>query len=159
MSRPRAIAYIERLALLLRSLSRQRSAAHGLQPVHVLALDYLQRCNRYSDTPRATAQYLHSTKGTISQSLRLLEQRGSLRRKADDHDRRVVHLRLTPRGRRVLDQCRPDTASLRDFEALAGETEIEQTLEDLLRTLQIENGLRTFGLCRTCQHLRHEGQR
>lgn len=155
MASSRTVLLIERIGLLLHNLGRQSAVLQGLQPVHVLALDYLSRCNRYSDTPLATAHYLQSTKGTVSQSLRLLEQRGLLRRKADRNDGRVVHLRLTSRGRRVLDQCRPLIAGLPA--GCEDESQIvEQALESLLHDLQRENGLRTFGQCRTCRHLLRE---
>jgi len=155
----RTIELIERLGLLLRTHTRQRAAAHGLQPVHVQALDYLARCNRYSNTPLAVARYLHATKGTVSQSLRLLEQRRLLRRNPDPGDRRVVHLRLTARGRKVLGQCRTPGEggnSGKDSEAASDDELIERGLDRLLRTLQAENGFRTFGQCCTCRHLVRE---
>ena len=65
---------IERIAALIRSEERKKCTAVGLQTVHLQALNYLSRCNKYSDTPAALTNYLGMTKGTVSQSLSLLEK-------------------------------------------------------------------------------------
>src|SRR5690554_832212 len=101
----RALELIERLAHLLHAETRRIAAAHGLAPVHVEALGYLARCNRYSDTPGAVTEYLGLTKGTVSQTLALLESRGLVRKRPDSRDGRRVHLELTGSGRRLLQRC------------------------------------------------------
>ena len=53
---------IERMAALIRSEERKKCAEFGLQPVHLQVLDYLSRCNRYSDTPAALTNYLGMTR-------------------------------------------------------------------------------------------------
>ena len=83
---------VERLGNLLRAEFRRAGADEQLQPVHVHALVYLTRANRYSNTPQAMAEYLGLTKGTMSQSLLLLDRRGLIERYQDDLDRRVVRL-------------------------------------------------------------------
>ena len=93
---------VERLGNLLRSEFRRAGADEQLQPVHVHALVYLTRANRYSNTPQAMAEYLGLTKGTMSQSLLLLDRRGLIERYQDDLDRRVVRLRLSTSGEQFL---------------------------------------------------------
>ena len=44
--------------------------------MHLQALIYLSKANRYSNTPQALADYLGLTKGTVSQTLLLLDRRG-----------------------------------------------------------------------------------
>ncbi len=67
---------LERLASLLRSESRTMLLEHGLQPVQFEALQYIANCNRYSDTPMAVTEFLGQTKGTVSQTLKVLEKKG-----------------------------------------------------------------------------------
>lgn len=158
MSRDRLLELVERLGTLLRS-SGKRSAG-GLQPVHLLALHYLSRCNRYSNTPGALAAYLGATRGTTSQSLDVLEQRRLVRRRPDAEDRRVVRLHLTPQGRRLLARQRHRLLeALQQWRPVRPEDldTAERVLEDLLRYLQRSNRYRTFGLCRTCRYLLREG--
>ena len=49
---------IERMAALLRSEERKKCTSLGLQTVHLQALNYVSRCNKYSDTPAALTNSL-----------------------------------------------------------------------------------------------------
>lgn len=154
----RLFVLIERLGSLLRAEQRRAGADHGLQPVHVQVLDYLARCNRYSDTPAALTAYLGTTKGTVSQSLLVLENRGLIKKVGDANDGRVIHLRLSAKGRRLLEALLPP-AHWRDALNDIPQTERDgagTVLEALLRALQRRNDGRTFGQCHTCAHLLHE---
>ncbi len=144
---------IERLANLLRAEARLADGG-ALQPVHLQALAYLARCNRYSDTPGALTEYLGLTKGTVSQTLNVLEREGLLERRGDPADRRRVRLRLTAAGRRVVREAAPPPLLRQAVAALGPEREgrLAADLEELLRALQRAHGGRPFGVCRTCRH-------
>ena len=136
---------------------RQRGQRHGLQPVQVEALLYLARCNRYSDTPQAVTSYLSATKGTVSQTLKVLERQGLLTKATDSKDRRIVRLRLTPKGRRLSRKLAvPELLS----EALSGNHRQEEILAkelgELLTALQKASGQQSFGVCRTCRYFQRE---
>ena len=89
---------VERLANLMRAELRKAGTEERLQLVHLQALVYLVKANRYSNTPQALAAYLGLTKGTVSQTLLILDRRGLIERYQDDVDRRVVRLRLSTAG-------------------------------------------------------------
>ncbi len=150
----RAFELLERIGTLLRTDERAAGLPHGLQPVHLQALRYLGRCNRYSDSPAAVAEYLGLTKGTVSQTLKLLEERGLVEKSSDAEDGRRVHLRLTGEGRKLLRGATPPSLLAAAGAALpaADRARLEQGLEALLRALQRENGGQAFGLCGTCRH-------
>lgn len=154
------------LADLLGSLCRlmraeQRACGEGeLQPVHLEALGYLARANRYSNTPQALTEYLGATKGTVSQSLLLLHRRGLIEREADLKDRRIVRLRLSAAGRKLVTgtaRAGRWTAALNSISPRQ-QQDAQEALEALLRQLQLARGGRTFGLCHGCLHFRQEAQ-
>ncbi|CAL1239541.1 DNA-binding transcriptional regulator, MarR family [Candidatus Methylocalor cossyra] len=150
--------YLERIANLLRTDVRRTGLASGLQPVQMEALHYLGRCNHYSNTPVAVAEFLGLTKGTVSQTLGVLEGNRLIEKEADAKDRRVVHLRLTAEGERLLAESIPPQV-LKAAAAAWSEAEaraVADALERFLRQLQWANGLKTFGACRTCRHHRRE---
>jgi len=154
----RTCELLERLGALLRSEGRAAGQAEGLQPIHVEVLHYLDRCNRYSDTPAALTEFLGQTKGTVSQTLGLLERKGLVAKAPDADDGRKVRLRLTPAGRRALGRLIPPPAleaALADLDP-AQRALLPDALEALLRALQRRRGGRAFGLCRTCRHHRVE---
>ncbi len=143
---------LERLTSLLRAEQREGASQAALQPVHLSTLLYLSRANRYSDTPAGLTEYLGSTKGTVSQSLLVLERKGLIVKRSDENDRRIIHLELTNEGTQLLVRT---WSSLRVREAVSALSEsrqkrLEDALRDLLTSLQRVHGSRSFGLCHTC---------
>lgn len=155
MSSARIFDLLERIGTLLGAEQRRCAADADLQPVHIRILDYLSRCNRFSNTPAAIAAYLLTTKGTVSQSLLVLQRKGLVTKTPDARDGRVVHLHLTNRGEQVVQSVeqpqpwRSAWAALPKRPAAA----LEEGLEQLLRSLQQANRWRTFGPCHSCRHL------
>jgi len=151
---------IERLGNLVRADVRAACHAQGVRPVQFEALNYLSQCNRYSDTPQAVAEYLGLTKGTVSQTLKLLEEKGLLLKRDDKHDKRVVHLKPTARGRRLVAQSVPAESVATGIGSLpvSEQREMVDALQQLLRSIQQANGLKTFAPCHTCRfNQQHEG--
>ena len=93
--------WLERLSAVHRNLMRRFANEEGLQLVHVEIMQYLSVSNRYSDTTQAISEYLGQTKGSISQSLGLLEDQGFVKRTQDKIDKRIFHLSLTAKGSAV----------------------------------------------------------
>ncbi|MBK1620953.1 hypothetical protein CKO42_21510 [Lamprobacter modestohalophilus] len=144
---------LERLCNLLRSEAWVASAKVGLQPIHLHTLRYLAVCNRYSDTPLAVAEFLGQTKGSVSQSLKLLAGKGLVIKRPDAADRRVVHLTLTSAALELLERTGREQR-IRQAAADLDETArsaLDAGLTELLRALQIAHGRRVFGVCSGCR--------
>jgi DNA-binding MarR family transcriptional regulator len=146
--------YVERLSELLKIDSRQAGAEHGLQPVQLEVLHYLSICNRYSDTPMAVTEYLGQTKGTVSQTLKVLEKKSLLTKRLDKNDKRITHLKISSRGKRLLTKTIPTTMFVNGCNALTEkkQAEIATSLKQLLVTLLQANDMKTFGVCSSCRH-------
>ena len=151
MSETSTYELLERLSNLLRAEEREAGLREKLQPAQLSALLYLSRCNRFSNTPAAVTDFLGVTKGTVSQTLMALERRGLVEKFVDDADGRVVRLRLTAAGRRVVDESLPPPGFRT---ATAGApADLEAALRGLLTAwLRARNG-RSFGVCGSCRHL------
>ncbi len=155
----REVSYlIERLGNLVRSDARAACNEYGLKLVHFETLRYLSQCNRYSDTPLAVAEFLGVTKGTVSQTLEMLEQKGLLRRWSDTKDKRLVHLDPTAKGRELIGRIVSVSAAVRE-RVVQGIGKIPfadnqvsvDSLRALLRSVQIANNSKTFAPCYTCR--------
>ena len=144
--------YVERLANLLRNEARNAGAEYGLQPVQLEALNYLNLCNRYSNTPLGVTEYLGLTKGTVSQSIKILENKGLVEKRSDKNDKRIVHLKVTPAGKRLLKRLHPSQLLSRAYNNFPNQQALENNLKSLLVKIQKENNLKTFGVCHTCQY-------
>lgn len=122
--------------------------------VHHDILDYLSRCNRYSDTLQAVTEYLGLTKGTVSQSVSLLVEKGFIEKNQDARDGRIQHLNLTPAGQEYIWQSDTDTRGL--FEGISVSPAYIRVfgtiLNDILWQMQTRQGMKGFGQCRSCRH-------
>lgn len=150
--------YLERIGNLLRMGARRVEGIKGLQPVQIEALHYLSSCNRYSNTPLAVAEYLGLTKGTVSQTLSVLESYGLIEKIPDVTDKRVVRLVLTPAGQEISDEAIPPRMLKMAVDSLPEQRclEIVAALRTTLQAMQQANQLKSFGLCKTCKHHRLE---
>jgi MarR family transcriptional regulator, negative regulator of the multidrug operon emrRAB len=150
---------VERLGNLLRAQVRQATADADLQPVQVL--QFLARANRYSNTPQAIGDYLGLTKGTVSQTLLLLDRRGLIERYQDDIDRRVVRLRLSAAGEKLMYETQPYLAwsnATRNISPNRIRNAVS-ALRETLSQLHEDVGRRPFGNCTTCTNCRKLSQR
>lgn len=146
----KTLLLLERLGNLLQQELRDEANAAGLQPVHVQMLAYLRRANRYSDMPIAVAEYLGLTRGTVSQSIKLLQHKGLLQKHSTHPQARKQRLQLTAAGTALL-----DTSRWRGLQAVLEEDELatarfEQVLGTLLKRLQQARNGKPFGVCQNC---------
>lgn len=146
------------IALRLRSLidriARLDAAedwARGLNPSQAAALAYLMQANRFSRAPSHVADYLGSTRGTVSQTLKALARKGLVAEAAEDGDRRRIRYDATANGMARETTDRPLDMALRSLppdEAVR----LDATLSETLRAVLATRSGQSFGICRTCAH-------
>jgi DNA-binding MarR family transcriptional regulator len=139
----------------LERLARAGEQVGRLNPAQWEALRYFARANRFSRTPAALADYLASTRGTISRTLASLEAKGYVAREPSARDGRSVEFALTVAGDRVLKHD-PLLATARDIEQATG-GDLAALLDSLRQTLRnaiARNQGHAFGACYTCRHFR-----
>ncbi len=152
------VAESRHLADLIDRVSRvvQRvQYAGGLNPAQWEALRYIARANRYSRSPSAVAEYLGTTKGTASQTLKALVHKGCIVRKAGSGDGRAVELLLSETGMAMLENDPLDRIGNAVREISYQFSGMNAAFGQLLRRLQEGSGIREFGLCSECRHLCH----
>lgn len=144
----------ERIRELLDRLSRVLAAhewSDDLNPAQRSALDYLSRANDFSRAPSNVADYLCTTRGTASQTLKALERKGFVAQSRSAADKRSIRYDVTEAGQAALAYPDPLKAVLNalpaektaQFEALLGTT---------ARGMLQQQGYRSFGVCNTCRH-------
>jgi DNA-binding MarR family transcriptional regulator len=143
----RVIILLDRLSRLTRELQ----FANGLNPAQWEALRFLAQANKYSRSPTALAEYLGATKGTVSQTLIALENKGLITRCKKTDDRRQVDLCLTAAGEAMLGNDPMQTLERASTE-IADElgAEMVKGLTRLLHDLQTRHKVVEFGVCQDC---------
>ncbi len=157
------VGFASRVAELIDRLSRltrELQYVHGLNPAQWEALRFIDRANRYSRNPGALSEFLGASKGTVSQTLISLENKGYINRNRSKTDRRVIELALTERGVALLD-LDPVVKIAHMVENMGAGYGVPLVggLSRLLHDLQVEVGAREFGGCELCDQFRHEGTR
>ncbi|MFA5985380.1 MAG: MarR family winged helix-turn-helix transcriptional regulator [Methylococcaceae bacterium] len=152
MYKSQSFKLMERINLLMRTEERKKYAALGLQPIHGQVLDYLSHCNQYSDTPASVTEYMGLTKGTVSQSIQLLERKGYIARQVDSEDGRIMHLSLTPTGEQLLHAMTPEDVFADAEHAVRSNkfSTLTDALQAILMALLKASHGRTFGECHSC---------
>ncbi|XSG86260.1 MAG: MarR family winged helix-turn-helix transcriptional regulator [Methylohalobius sp. ZOD2] len=155
MTARKVYEYLERIGNLLRAEARQSDESGRLQPVQLEILHYLDICNRHSNTPTAVTEYMGLTKGTVSQTLSVLETKGYVEKSPDPQDKRVFHLHLTAKGKALVAATSPPTVLKTGINQLtpAQCRQLEEGLAALLKSMQFAHRFKTFGVCKTCKHL------
>jgi DNA-binding MarR family transcriptional regulator len=155
MKNPTVFDLIEYMAALIRSEERRRCTELKLQLVHFQVLEYLSLCNKYSDTPAAITNYLGMTRGTVSQSLILLEKRELIKKTQDQADKRVFHIQLLKKGFNTLNKAKPTSLFKKAAIILEKNSTIiggEEIFIKALTALQKANNSHSFGICSTCKN-------
>lgn len=146
------------LALQLGRTTYGEYPADGLTPAQWTALRFFGSANRFSRTVSAFAEFHATTRGTASQTVKSLVERGLLRRTRSERDGRSVRFDLSPAARRQLARdpfqsvvraaaSLPEAHRLRALAVL--QSLLEQVAEDRHRPLP--------GRCMLCGHLQEEG--
>ena len=146
---------VEYMAALIRSEERKKCTELKLQMVHFQILEYLSFCNKYSDTPAAIANYLGITRGTISQTLMILEKNEFIEKIQDSADKRVFHIALLDKGQTILSKAQPAELFAKASVLIESDSAImdnQAIFVKALIALQKANNSYSFGVCKTCKN-------
>ena len=155
LKKPTVFDLIVYMAALIRSEERKRCTELKLQMVHFQVLEYLSFCNKYSDTPAAIANYLGMTRGTVSQTLIILEKRELIKKNQDSSDKRVFHIQLLLKGLSTLKKAKPTELFKKAAIIMEENSSIkdgEEIFIEALTALQKANDSNSFGVCKTCKN-------
>lgn len=151
--RAKIVELVDRLSRIAHSLQ----FAEGLNPAQWEALRFVARANRNSCSPGTLAEFMGSTKGTVSQTLKALESKGLIRRTRKEHDRRAVVISVTPAGLKLVEK--DPLGQIHDALSPCSETEqlgVVSGLERLVGIVQKHQNIPEFGPCLGCSHYQPE---
>ena len=144
---------IAELLIHLGRASRGEDLASPLTAAQWTCLRFFARANRVSRTPSAFASFQVTTRGTASQTIKTLEEKGLLARFRSDRDGRSVRLEITEQGHEALNaDPLADLMCLIDLIKPKERAAFLATLSSLSETLAGLKGAQAFGTCKACTH-------
>lgn len=122
-----------------------------LSPTQLAVLSYLAKANRFSRAPSQVAEFLVTTRGTVSQTLKVLARKGLIEKIPSQTDRRwasyePTNAGLSALGRRTIIDEMIEKMDTKAKNALA------DGLETLVRSALGARDKKRFGVCKTCRH-------
>lgn len=153
-TKPGSERTVAELALQLGRAAYGDSPADSLTPAQWMALRFFGRANRFSRTVSAFAEFHSTTRGTASQTVKSLVQRGYLTRTRSERDGRSATVDLTAKARRILEDD-PFEAVVRAAAGLspAQRDRTAASLRGILRRLAVDRERAVPGICTRCGHL------
>lgn len=150
---PATTEEIAELLVYLGRAARGTDAGSDLTVAQWTAMRFFARANRLSRTPSAFASFHATTRGTASQIIKSLMQKGYLTRHEGADDRRSVRLDLTSSGKSSMrnDPLSNLTEAIDQLESKL-RTALRQALPALAGELAKVRDTVAFGTCGDCRH-------
>ena len=138
-------ALLDRIA----RVSASQDWIDNLNPAQRGALTYLANANQFSRAPSNIAEYMCTTRGTASQTLKALERKGLVSQSQSPADKRSISYDVTAAGQKAIENNTEldivlSSLGQQEGSALAG------SLEKLSRELIVQRGYKAFGICSEC---------
>lgn len=147
-----------RIKELIERLGRISAAdewGDDINPTQWTALSYLARANNFSRSPSHVADFMATTRGTVSQTLKALARKGLITEIRSEHDKRSISYSITEKGETLFKKG----STIEGAALQLGGQEVSTLLaglESLARTALKQRGYKSFGVCRTCDYHRKE---
>ena len=147
--------FVKHLIKRLARLDAEDGWRDALNPAQQTVLEYLSQANRFSRRPSHVAEFMGSTRGTISQTLKSLSVKGYITEEKSESDRRSISYKLTDHGHETVSSAHRLDHALETFHGdkiaqLAGilQTTLHRAIEG--------NDQKPFGVCKHCQHFKSQ---
>ncbi len=155
------IASLERIAQAFRVLLWQESKAHSLSPIQVQVLIFLLYHSSEKRKVSYLAEEFNMTKATISETIKILEQKRLIAKEYELHDTRSYIIHLTKEGEEIAGQTSLFTREIRTPVDRLHPEEKESLLLSLLaiiRHLNKSEVITIQRMCMTCSYYRSYGE-
>ncbi len=154
------VAGLERLSQVFRTLLWEQAKEQALSPIQIQLLIFMHYHSAEKNNVSYLAQEFGVTKPTISDAIKILEQKTLISKIPDRSDSRRYSIRLTADGRRVVRETEHYTTPFSEWLAQTGCTEKEmlwESISALIRTLNQTGIISMQRTCYNCRYYTHKG--
>jgi DNA-binding MarR family transcriptional regulator len=149
------VAGLERLSQVFRILLWEKAKEHSLSPIQIQLLIFIQHHSQEKSTISYLAQEFNLTKPTISDAIKILEQKKLVKKITDDTDSRSYTMQLTAAGKKVVIETENFAHPLTEIIAKAAQADKLVLWDNIANLIRQLNKLEVISLQRTCYNCRH----
>jgi DNA-binding MarR family transcriptional regulator len=149
------VAGLERLSQVFRVLLWEKAKLHGLSPIQIQLLIFIQHHSPDKSTISYLAQEFNVTKPTISDAIKVLEQKKMIKKQADEVDTRSYHIQLTAAGKNIVSDTEHFVNPITEIIAEIKQPEklvLWQNITKLITQLHQSGAISVQRTCHYCKH-------
>jgi DNA-binding MarR family transcriptional regulator len=149
------VAGLERLSQVFRILLWEQAKEKSLSPIQIQILIFIQ----YHSVANCTVSYLakefNITKPTISDAIKILEQKKLIKKNIDKEDSRSYTVQLTASGKKIVAETENFTDPLKNLVVKIEQSDKEILWKNISTLITNLNQLEIISVQRTCYNCQH----
>ena len=149
------VAGLERLSQVFRVLLWEKAKEHNLSPIQIQLLIFIRHHSADKTTVSYLAQEFNFTKPTISDAIKVLEQKKLLQKFTDKTDTRSFAINLTAAGKKIVLETENFANPLTEIISKATNSNKIVLWENISNLITRLNKLEVISVQRTCFNCKH----
>ncbi|WP_462253415.1 MarR family winged helix-turn-helix transcriptional regulator [Ferruginibacter sp.] len=149
------VAGLERLSQVFRILLWEKAKEHSLSPIQIQLLIFIRHHSADKTTISYLAQEFNFTKPTISDAIKILEQKKLIQKITDQTDTRSYTINLTTTGKKIVLETENFANPLTEIISAANDTAKIVLWENISNLIVTLNKLEIISVQRTCFNCKH----
>jgi DNA-binding MarR family transcriptional regulator len=144
------VAGLERLSQVFRILLWEKAKKHSLSPIQIQLLIFIRHHSADKTTISYLAQEFNFTKPTISDAIKILEQKKLIQKSIDKNDTRSYTINLTAAGKKIVLETEDFANPVTEIISKASDTDKIVLWENVSNLIVRLNKLEVISVQRTC---------
>jgi DNA-binding MarR family transcriptional regulator len=149
------VAGLERLSQVFRILLWEKAKEHSLSPIQIQLLIFIHHHSVDKTTVSYLAQEFNFTKPTISDAIKILEQKNLIKKNTDSNDTRSYTIQLTVSGKKIVSETENFTNPITEIITKSNEADKLILWENISNLISLLNRQEIISVQRTCFNCRH----
>lgn len=149
------VAGLERLSQVFRILLWEKAKEHRLSPIQIQLLIFIRHHPADKTTVSYLAQEFNLTRPTISDAIKILEQKKIIQKSTDPTDTRSYTIHLTAAGRKIVSETENFANPLTEIISTINNADKKVLWENISNLIISLNKLDVISVQRTCFNCMH----
>jgi DNA-binding MarR family transcriptional regulator len=149
------VAGLERLSQVFRILLWEKAKEHSLSPIQIQLLIFIKHHSQDKSTVSYLAQEFNLTKPTISDAIKVLEQKKIIKKSIDANDTRSYTIQLTAAGIKIVAETEDFANPLTEIVSKSNQADKLVLWESIYSLISQLNKLQIISVQRTCFNCKH----
>ena len=149
------VAGLERLSQVFRILLWEKAKEHSLSPIQIQLMIFIQHHSQDKSTISYLAQEFNFTKPTISDAIKVLEQKKLIKKHTDSIDTRSYTIQLTAQGKKIVAETEVFANPLTEIISKSTKADKLVLWDNITNLITQLNQLEVISVQRTCFNCKH----